>query len=173
MLVTAKGNGQQAGSRQQAGALVAQRYPSGDGFLCGFSRTAKETCPMTQGNPAKMISTGSDPMDHGQGHMHPRKKATTGCGIGSSAQSRKSFRLKAPVAAPSVGQNGAAREDLGLQKDFQTGQILPTLLLAAKPRLEFLNGKNVFSFQRPPCLVYSQITSSFVRLTNIDIYYFF
>jgi hypothetical protein len=26
------------------------------------------------------------------------------------------------------------------------GQILPRLLLAAKPRLEFLNGKNVFFF---------------------------
>jgi hypothetical protein len=102
-----------------------------------------------------------------------RKKAMTGCWIGSSAQSRKSFRLKPPVAAPGVGQDVTAGEDMGLQKAFQTGQILPALLLAAKQRLEFLNGKNVFSFQRPRCFNPGPIISTFVRLTNIDIYYFF
>jgi hypothetical protein len=52
-------------------------------------------------------------------------------------------------------------------------QILPRLLLAAKPRLEFLNGRNVFSFQLLRCLIHSQIISSFVRLTNIDIHKIF
>jgi hypothetical protein len=102
-----------------------------------------------------------------------RKKAMTGCWIGASAQSRKSFRLKAPVAAPSVGQDVTAGEDIGLQKTFQTGQISPALLLAAQPRLELLNGQNVFSFQWSRCFIQGDTTSYFVRLTNIDIHKIF
>jgi hypothetical protein len=97
-----------------------------------------------------------------------RKKAMTGCWIGPSAQSRKSFRLKAPVAAPSVGQDVTAGEDMGLQKTLQTGQISPALLLAAQPRQEFLNGKNVFFSQGPRCFIQGRIISSSLRLTNID-----
>jgi hypothetical protein len=78
------------------------------------------------GRRAKMISTGSNQMDHGQ------------------------------TLRPALG-----------------GQILPTLLLAAKQRLEILNGKNVFSFQRPRCFIHGSILSSFVRLTNIDTLIFF
>jgi hypothetical protein len=53
------------------------------------------------------------------------------------------------------------------------GQILQALLLAAKPRLEFPNGKNVLYFQPLGCFIPGSIISSFVRLTNIDILIFF
>jgi hypothetical protein len=72
----------------------------------------------------------------------------------------------ASAVSSTAGADKTLRPPLG-------GQMLPTSLLSAKPRLEFLNGKNMLSFQRTPCLVHSQIISSFVRLTNIDIYYFF
>jgi hypothetical protein len=113
-----------------------------------------------------------------------RKKAMTGCRIGSSAQSRKFFRLKSPVAAPSVGLEvtagphvaSAVSSTAGADKILRSaldGQILPALLLAAKQRLEFLNGKNVTSFQRLRYFIRGHTISYFVRLTNIDIYYFF
>jgi hypothetical protein len=113
-----------------------------------------------------------------------RKKAMTGCWLGSSAQSRKSLRLKSPVAAPSVGQEvtagphvaSAVSSTAGADKTLRPaldGQILPALFVAAQPRLEFLNGEDVFSFQRPRSFTYGSIISSFVRLTNIDIHKIF
>jgi hypothetical protein len=124
--------------------------------------------------------------------MHPRKKAMTGCGIGSSAQRRvhldPSFqallliavrhglanlllhqpggRIVASAVSSTAGSDKTLRPALG-------GQILPALLLAAEPRLEILNGKNVFSFQLLRCFIRGSIISTFVRLTNIDIHKFF
>jgi hypothetical protein len=70
----------------------------------------------------------------------------------------------------------AASSTAGADKTLRpalNGQILPALLLAAKQRLESLNGKNVFYFQRPRCFIPGPIISSFVRLTNIDIHKIF
>jgi hypothetical protein len=50
---------------------------------------------------------------------------------------------------------------------------LPALLLAAKQRMEILNGTNVISFQRLRCFIRGHTISYFVRLINIDIYHFF
>jgi hypothetical protein len=113
-----------------------------------------------------------------------RKKAMTGCWTGSSAQSRKSFRLKAPVGASSAGQDvtalveplgphvaSAVSSTAGADKTLRpalSGQM--ALLLAAQAHLEFLNGKNMLSFQWPRCFIQGHPTSYFVRLTNIDIY---
>jgi hypothetical protein len=53
------------------------------------------------------------------------------------------------------------------------GRILPALLLAAQPRLEILNGKNVFSSQLLRRYVQSHLISYSLRLTNIDIHKIF
>jgi hypothetical protein len=118
-----------------------------------------------------------------------RKKAMTGCWIGCSAQSRRSFRLKSPVAAPSVGQDVTALVDplgphvasavpstAGADKTLRpalNGQILHALLLAAQPRLELLSGKNVLYFQLLLCIIHGKAISYFVRLTNVDIHKIF
>jgi hypothetical protein len=118
-----------------------------------------------------------------------RKKAMTGCWIGSSAQSRKSFRLKAPVAASSAGQDvtalveplgphvaSAVSSTAGADKTLRpalSSQISSALLLAAQAPLELLNGKNVLYFQWLRCFIQGHTESYFVRLINIDIYYFF
>jgi hypothetical protein len=195
-----------------------------------------------------------EPFEVGQGHMHPRKKAMTGCGIGSSAQRRvpldpsfppllriavrhglanllshqpggriADFDLSAqlrdsllvlthaierpeptpqrdPCPVPGLVKDrpgghrtlisarpalvdplgaqvaSAVSSTAGADKTLRPalgGQILPALLLAAKQRQEILNGKNVFSFQRLRRFIRGRTISSFVRLTNIDIYYFF
>jgi hypothetical protein len=128
-----------------------------------------------------MRGSQQEPFEVGQGPMHPRKKAMTGCGIGSSAQRRvhldpsfqalplshqRGGRIVASAVSSTAGADKTLRPALG-------GQILPALLLAAEQRLKFLNGRNVFSFQRARRFIPGAIISSFVRLTNIDIYYFF
>jgi hypothetical protein len=124
--------------------------------------------------------------------MHARKKAMTGCGVGSSAQRRVHLDPSFPpllriavrhgLANLLLHQSGgrivpsAVSSTTGADKTLRPAlgcQILPALLVAAKQRLEILNGKYVFSFQLPRCFTHGSIVSSFVRLTNIDIYYFF
>jgi hypothetical protein len=90
---------------------------------------------------------------------------------------RTLIRARTALVDPLSPQVGSAvSSTAGADKTLRpalNGQILPALLLAAKQRLEILNGKNVFSFQRPRCFIPGRTISSFVRLTNIDIYYFF
>jgi hypothetical protein len=75
-----------------------------------------------------------------------------------------------PQVASAVSSTAGADKTL---RPALGGQILPALLLTAKQRLEFLNGKNVFSFQLLRSFIHGPIISSFVRLTNIDILIFF
>jgi hypothetical protein len=91
-------------------------------------------------------SPNTDQRTHGA-----RRPAWPACSLGCSLHS---------------GADKALRAALG-------GQILPALLLAAKPRLEFPNGKNVLSSQVLRRYVQGQLISYSLRLTNIDIHKIF
>jgi hypothetical protein len=122
-------------------------------------RSAREA-PWSAGACSRFGAPGGAPL---AGSALPATKA--------AASQPHSIAMHATLTGPrGKGKDYASHRTL---RPALNGQILPAWLLAARPLLEFLNGKNVFSFQLLRCFFRGNTISYFVRLTNIDIHKIF